>query len=260
MPQNASSKHNTQYAPQTGPYKVMVKDKGIWQRHHSARLQISVGNPKHEGEKFFALAEWAAARFDHITVIVSDTLQRHNLALRQGLSPDEALRQSYALGTRWLEANKLALALMPQARITRWNDWLDHSEHNTYLELITSLYQDKTKTRESINEKAREFTTKHAINDGSVNNIDLWHDTSVHYILEELAAFALMFSETKAVDVYPGSWFSDVFEALALDARARNLDALRIFGSPECVRVDFVKNHYTPVLAVTNPWLDKKAA
>ena len=45
----------TQYPPQDGAYAVKVKNGAGWNAFDTARLQISVGQPYHEGDKLAAL-------------------------------------------------------------------------------------------------------------------------------------------------------------------------------------------------------------
>jgi len=62
------------YPPQTGEYKVMVKSGAAWRDYDTARLEISVGQPYHEGAKFEATVDWVKHRFSHSIVSVNDTL------------------------------------------------------------------------------------------------------------------------------------------------------------------------------------------
>ncbi len=65
-------------------------------------------------------------------------------------------------------------------------------------------------------------------------------NTSVAYLLEEIAAFAVMFKETKAVDIYPGTWFKEIFGTLVESGQGS--DRLSGFADVACLSVDFVKN------------------
>lgn len=235
----SKKKNNIQYPPQTGAYKVFVKDKGIWQKHGTARLQISVGNPKHTGDKFFALTEWAAARFDKVILIVSDTLQRHNLAMQHGISIEEAHGVSLINGQRWLKENKAALDnLAPYQRtVTLWDEWMSHADYAvTHAELM-DIYARSADLRNSVESKAMEFCLRHEGQDAEQQQKAV--DTSIAYILEEVAAFAIMFRETRAIDVYPGSWFSEVFDVIKSESPSSLMDG---FSTAECLRVDFTRN------------------
>lgn len=228
---------NIQYPPQTGPYKVFVKDKG-WSQCATARLQISIGNPRHNGEKFFALTEWAAARYDKVILIVSDTLQRHNLALDMHIGLEEAHKVSFFKGKKWLKDNADAIEMLKPAQrvVTLWDDWISHADFEPTYEAVVMLYATNGKVRDAIFNKAAEFCDRHE----SSGNID----TSIAYILEELAAFAIMFRE-KAVDIYPGSWFNEIIQAIAENGQSERLAS---FAEAVCLRVDFTKNKAAPSL------------
>lgn len=228
-----------QYPSQTGPYKVFVKDKGLWQSHDTARLQISVGNPKHSGDKFFALTEWAAARFSHVTLIVSDTLQRHNIALYSNMDSENAYKLSLSQGDDWLSYNHKAIENIPNKTVTRWNDWLDRPGYDDIHTLIKTLYKSNADVQNVIQGRAMEFSARHAesLTGGPVETQRI--ETSTRYIIEEVAAFALMFQEERAIDIYPGTWFKDIFDVLKT---LPDQPELLSFNNAECLRVDFIKN------------------
>lgn len=235
-----ASKKNLQYPSQTGAYKVFVKDKSVWQNHSVARLQISVGNPKHTGDKFFALTEWAAARFDQVILIVSDTLQRHNIAVEHDITLDEAYQVSVLAGQRWLKENKAALDnLSPSQRvITMWDEWMMHPQYAETLKEVRGVYENSDIVRQTVNEKAQSFCMRSASEQSIAQCRDF--ESSVTYILEEVAAFAVMFKETRAVDIYPGAWFKEVFEAIV--HVQGGIGSMVGFTDVSCLRVDFVKN------------------
>lgn len=237
------SKKSIQYPPQTGLYKVFVKDKSKWRDYSTARLQISVGNPKHTGDKFFALTEWAAARFDKVILIVSDTLQRHNLALQQGIALEEAYQVSLLNGQRWLRENKAALdTLSPSQKVlTLWDHWMAHPGYVASRQEIDRIFCGNPSFKDAVQKKAEEFCLRTPGADAFVQQRNL--ETSLEYILEEIAAFAVMFRETQAIDVYPGAWFKEVFDVLAQEEISELMSG---FSSVESVRVDFTRNKRPP--------------
>lgn len=240
MHQNASNV-SIQYPPQTGPYKVFVKDKGIWQKHRVARLQISVGSARHTGDKFYALTEWAAARFDKVILIVSDTLQRHNIALQHGLTLEEAYDASLFSGQRWLKENKPALKNLSASQqiLTTWDNWLQHPDFKMARYEIVNLFHTDVDVKKTVEEKAALFCQR----DAGIGSLAQYRnfETSIAYLLEELAAFSIMFRETPAVDVYPGTWFKDVFSIIA-NKKTSNL--MSGFQNVDCIAIDFTKNHF----------------
>jgi len=112
------------YPPPTGRYRVRINRNADWRAVDRARLQISLGNSRYEGDKLFAILEWCAHRFAETTLIVSDTLRRHNY----DAPPDVALALSRQDGDRWLDRNRDVLRRFP-CRQTRWDEWLAHPRY-----------------------------------------------------------------------------------------------------------------------------------
>jgi len=228
------SKKNIQYPPQTGPYKVCVKDKNNWSGHHTARLQISLGNPKQDGVKMFAMTEWAAARFDKVIFIVSDTLQRHNLALRHGISLEDAHGLALMQGHEWMVRNKAAIDIAPRRVVTVWDEWLSRPDFAATRQEINALYEQNAALREAVVDKARQFSARH-----HPQYAESGLDTSIEYVLEELAAFAIMFKETPAADFYAGTWLREIFAVLYTLPLS---DLMRGFRKVDFAEVDFARN------------------
>ena len=155
MQQNASKR--LPYPPATGAYKVFIKGKSTWQDHKTARLHISMGNPKQDGEKLQAMTEWLSHRFDKVILIVSDTLQRHNIAFECGISPEKAWGAASMQGRDWLERNKWAIELISQPVVTLWNEWLSHSDYKATRAELDALYAQDAALKEAVNAKARQF-------------------------------------------------------------------------------------------------------
>ncbi|MBU0800569.1 MAG: tRNA-dependent cyclodipeptide synthase, partial [Alphaproteobacteria bacterium] len=193
---------------------------------------------KHDGDKFFALAEWAAARFDHVNLIVSDTLQRHNIALEKNCDEAMAYQISLSIGEKWLLGNRQAIALLPSKTVIRWDHYTGHHDYNSAYEYINSIYWQNDEFRESVVKKAHEFSLR---NSSAIQNMpsDALIQTSINYILEEIAVFSLMFRDEKAIDIYPGSWFKEVFDTLR---RVAENDLLKGFFGTECLSIDFIRN------------------
>jgi len=240
---DSSQRRQAQHFPAaTGPYKVVLNSPSIWRNFTTCRLQISVGRPKHEGDKFFALTEWAAARFDKIYLIVSDTLQRHNLALEMGIDLSEAYKVAQIKGHEWLRDNKRAIDNIPAYKrvVTVWDDWMSHADYAETRFAINALYAGSPAFKAAIDAKADEFCRRRAEN-GSI-----LHDsrpeafsTSVRYILEEVAAFGIMLRQQPVLDIYPGPWFKEIFDVIA---QTSALPLLAGFGQAAFINVDYKTN------------------
>ena len=72
-------------------------------------LLISVGQPYHESDKFKATIELVGRKFKSCTLMLADTLQRHNISAQEGISEQEAYQTSLERGDAWLYRNKNAV-------------------------------------------------------------------------------------------------------------------------------------------------------
>jgi hypothetical protein len=196
-------KHSA-YPPQTGPYIVKVKNGARWKSYQAARLQISVGGERHEGEKFEATIEWVRHRFDKAIVCVNDTLQRFNF-MNDGHDECAAYKKSLRAGDAWLARHETTLSRLPGLEVYRWDDWKG-DDFIARHEQVLDLYR-------------RDRGFQEAIADGIKNSL------SKDYLLEEIAVFSLMHEQCKAVDIYPGTLPK----------------AMSIFKGEHTTRIDFAR-------------------
>lgn len=157
-----------------------------WKLYDTGRLQISVGQSYHEDDAFRQMCSWTAQNFNRTIVCVNDTLQRHN-----GKNED---------GAAWIQRNKTSLALLPQLEIIRWDYWLNHPHYTERKKDMSRLYAQDTTIRKNVDEEILAFAARKKPKD--MLDFSL---RSRAYLLEECAAFQIMFQETKAADLYPGS-------------------------------------------------------
>ncbi len=113
-----------------------------------------------------------------------------------------------------------------------------HPQYAETLKEVRCVYDASDVVRQTVNEKAQSFCMRSASEQSIAQCRDF--ESSVNYILEEVAAFAVMFKETRAVDIYPGAWFKEVFEAI-VQAQG-GIGSMVGFTDVSCLRVDFVKN------------------
>lgn len=200
----------------TGEYKVEINKKAPWQQYNIARLQISVGKPRYEGSKFFALIEWCKHRFDHVDLIVSDTLQRHNYRWQLGCDPASAWKLSRRDGELWMERNRETIDHLFSYGIIMWDDLISPEgfrPHETSSDLEIAL--DKT---------IGEFWRRQ---DADENLYPAFYMHSKSFLLEELGVFRDLFQEP-AIDIYAGRWFEELMAVL--------------FPEKDYLAVDFVRN------------------
>jgi len=196
-----------QYPPQSGPYAVKVKNGAGWRNYDVARLQISVGQAYHEGDKLAATLEWASQRFDRLIICVNDTLQRFNAMYEDDMTEEQAFAYSFAMGTAWIERNSGLLHSIPHLSLHCWEEWRNHADYKHTLQQARTLYAMNAEFRQAVDRNVIEFWQRRApgVDLTSAYTFQHFKPYSTEYLLEETAVFSLMFEAQKAADIYPGT-------------------------------------------------------
>lgn len=194
------------YPSQMGLYRVKVKNGAIWHDFDVARLQISVGMPYHESEKFLATLDWARERFEKIIICVNDTLQRFNYQFLNGLTESDAFSFSLLEGDKWIERNCGDIKSYRNVSLVRWEDWRNNEMYHCNLELTRELYINNTEFKSAIDNNIQEvWNRKFRHKTGFYGSYEEFIKISKDYLIEETAVFSMMFEQDCAVDVYPGT-------------------------------------------------------
>src|SRR3990167_11321628 len=123
----------------------------------SCAVLVSVGQPQQEGDNFKAIIALVNKHFKECTVVIGDSLQRHNLKFH-----DQDLAQYYnisvANGDAWIYRNQSALSMLTIPNdIKRWGTWLLHSQYQNQREKILSLYYSDDIYRGTIDSTINDF-------------------------------------------------------------------------------------------------------
>lgn len=195
------------FPQQTGIYAVKVKNGAGWRDYDTARLQISVGMPGHEGEKFNATIEWVKHRFDKVIICVNDTLQRFNSLYEQpDLSEYAAFETSKANGDAWIARNKHTFESLKNLTVYRWEDWKASAAYSDDIRIIKDLYETNQGFRGAVEENVQIYWERKYKGKPVLSHFyEKFVSCSTQYILEETAIFASMYEKEKAADIYPGT-------------------------------------------------------
>lgn len=236
--------NNKQYLPQTGPYLVKVRSgqsTDNWQDFEAARLQISVGNERHEAEKLSAVSEWCLSRFKEVFFCVNDTLQRFNLMFEQRIKEEDAQKKASKLGQQWITRNQAILENVPQAKLVTWEEWKEKAAYNKGYLKTQWFYSNNEEFRASIDDNIEEIWSRRAKSNPTIyteKRFDEFLDISKRFLLEEITAFSLMFHEKEAIDIYPGT---TLFAATTF--QGREVEGAPIgLGHGHFCRIDFLRN------------------
>lgn len=173
--------------------------------HKTACLAVSVGQEYHEGEKLKAVVEGINAQYRQVIVDVADTLQRHNLALENGLPLNEAHMETRRLGDKWLNRNRNILNTFTiPVRIDRWDNRLNHPDYEKTRQAFNLLYQENPIFRQAVGKDVRGYIHRRTRRGWNVSK-EKALNACTEYLLEEIAALTLFYRENPCVTVYPSA-------------------------------------------------------
>lgn len=190
-------------------YKVCINKRYGELEAKNARLQISVGNPRYEGAKLEALADFCRRRYKHTIVVLSDTLQRHNKSV-PALNWMACRRE----GQDWLERNRHYLHGF---FIIRWDSYL-----------MDERYARARRSIDSLTSQGAAYEALIALANKHHHAAPI--EQCIEFLREELAVFSFMMEE-KAIDIYAGSWITELIQATPLP----------VFQNIRCLSVDLEK-------------------
>lgn len=189
-------------------YKIRARSKWDWRSFDTVRMEISVGQPYHEGEKFAVAMDWARENFKNIVLIVADTSQRFNVMYHSGCTEQKATEISLQSGADWINRNKQHLY---GSQITRWDDW-KKGDYILNRAAVSRLYAEDSVFHETITQAMAEFSTRHKIGESDMKR---YLNLTEQYFLEETAVFATAFDKIGGISAYPGT-FLETWEACIL--------------------------------------------
>lgn len=197
-----NNKFRKRYPEQTGKIRVKIKHGRGWQNFNHCRLDISVGHL--DDEYFKAWLNWAKDRFELIDILLCDTLQRHNIMVKDNYSEQEAYEKTKVDGQEWVKRNLSSQDLNnPLIRVIHWDEILADPSFSEKLTLIQKLYKEKAIVTEKVDMEINEFISrKESASSGYLFDIEHCR----RYLLEELAVFQVLADRKREIiDVYPGA-------------------------------------------------------
>lgn len=229
-----------QFPPQTGPYAIKVKEGDRWHHRSTVRLEISVGQAYHEGEKLECAIKWAKARFAEIIILCNDTLQRYNLAIQFGGHPNKYLAQTYAAGTEWIAQNKGPLK---NTTIIRWEDWRNLPRFANAVSQARDLYRENQRFNSAVNTSISEVFTRR-LSKGLIRMEDQekFRSLSLDYLMEETAGLAIAYETFPGISAYPGT-FLEMWR-MFIDTQIEG--ELKGLSNAHCLRIDFDRKKPNP--------------
>ncbi len=154
---------------------------------------VSVGQIQQEGDNFKAIIALVNKHFKECTIVIGDSLQRHNLN-HQHQDSMQYYQISIAEGDAWIYRNQSAFSLLTiPNNIERWDTWRLHSQYQNKKKIILSRYDSDDIYKNAVDSTINDFICRIY----KRNNINKTVATNncFNYLIEELTILMLMMPE-----------------------------------------------------------------
>ncbi len=171
----------------------------------NAVLLVSVGQSNHENFKLAATIELINKKFHSCDVAVCDVLQRYTLKIFDYSADDEIYTKSKIQGSSWIERNNQTLkSLKIQHKIFRWEEYLLHSDFESYKKKIILTYQEDEDFKNAMNLTISAFLKRFLRRVPDVDERSA-SQCCFQYLAEECAIIMLMWQRCNFhYIIYPG--------------------------------------------------------
>ena len=171
---------------------------------NTALIGVSLGNRAYENNKLKSLVAWATQHFETVTIMLADSLQRHNIMFQENVDEKQAYDIAISRGDAWLSRNADAIDGIP---VMRWDSLKDRDEVTPHRRAFEDLYETSPSFQHAVNKKLRGFYTVLHDRDPQKFSWDKFkdfYDFSKKYLLEEAAVDTYFDREIDGPVLYPG--------------------------------------------------------
>ena len=162
---------------------------------------------------------------------------------QRNISEDAAADTASNLGREWSERAMPVVSGIEQAEIITWDEWKAKRGFKKGHLQIEWLYANNHEFKAAIDRNIMEIWERRRATQPDIytpERFEDFFDLSRRYLLEEMAAFALMFESQEAIDIYPGTvlFAATLFKDREVEGAPPGL------GKGHFCRVDFARNRH----------------
>lgn len=219
----------------TEVYKVDVLNKSSKVSMH-ARIGISIGNPRHSGEKFNTLLHWAVEKFSSVEVNIFDLIHAYNIQFTSDCTFRDALNLAHDMGQKWIKDNDTILTAFSSVKTLTYKDITATIPYNERFIQLQSLYEDDAIFKNLIDSEIEAFSARQKNFDNSYSS-EKFFQSSKQYIIDELSTMSLLNETEDFVEIYAGRFLKIL----------KNPDRFNVKNLPEglknypLIEVDFIR-------------------
>ncbi|WP_426563383.1 tRNA-dependent cyclodipeptide synthase [Dapis sp. BLCC M172] len=181
---------------------------------------ISLGSKNFtDTKRIEACIKWISENFKTCLVLVTDSIYRLTMEVRQGIEGDEAWLEAIRTGEEFVNENGLLFEEYSEScqfELKRTSEILKRSDFSIYYEELQNLYQKNQSFQSMVNSFAEAYLNRgELIEAEQVEELRQKH-LAITYLFEESAINACLVKEGWQVFVYPGSikTFEEISEGL----------------------------------------------
>lgn len=156
-------------------------------------ILVSIGQEKQEGDYFKSILTLVNNHFKECTIVVGDTLQRHNMR-QEYPNSTQTYQLALAKGDSWIKRNQNIFSILTiPTTIKRWDTWLLQDGYKNNKERLLSYYYTNETYQQSIESTINDFMSR-IYNRNDINQ-DIYAKNCFNYLIEELTILMLMMPE-----------------------------------------------------------------
>lgn len=130
-------------------------------KNSSCVVPISVGQYYHEGEKFIVTLKEIEKNFENATILICDSLQRHNIKIGKNCSDEKALKIANNNGLEWRKRyEKIINNLTINTRIMHWDEFINSPNYNYYYSKINLYYNSDCEFKTVVKQTIGKYLTR----------------------------------------------------------------------------------------------------
>ncbi|MBS0359467.1 MAG: hypothetical protein JSS53_09375 [Proteobacteria bacterium] len=168
-------------------------------------VTVSLGQKSQIGDKLGATIKIINDNFKECTIMVCDSLHRHNLKIHSKQGNDVLHNLANDLGNSWIEENRRYFSIFKiPYRIIRWDHWLSHINYHNKQKIVDEMYEKNDEYRNSFHESALKFIERDKRKNDYIHfNHEFTYLQSIKYLKEECAVMLLWADEGYNFEIYP---------------------------------------------------------
>lgn len=184
-------------------FKCPVSDKDLF-KNSSCSVTVSMGNKAQEGDRFASTIIGINKHFKECTIMVCDSLQRHNTLDHNAHDANDRYKMAHEAGDKWIQENEkyFSFFTIPYHMI-RWDYWLSDGRYPEMRSKVDHLFQENEEYRNALFRASDKYVNRLKKREELGFNYEIAMSHSLEYLKEECAVMLLWAENQYIFEIYP---------------------------------------------------------